>query len=139
MKDEYLLRWITKADNDLRVAEHEMCLSSEQRVTEAICFHCQQSVEKYLKSYLVSHNTDFGKTHNLEYLLKLCSQYDPALAQVNIGNLSYYAVEVRYPDDFYIPSSEEARECIEIAKHVKALVLERIQDKRSNEPPNPCA
>ena len=128
MSDDYLLRWITKADNDLKVAEHEMGVETSQRVTEAICFHCQQAVEKYLKAYLVSQNVDFGKTHNLEYLLKLCSQHDVAFAEVNVGNLSYFAVEVRYPDDFYIPSADEAEESIHIAKQIKSFVLDRIKD-----------
>lgn len=53
MKDEYLQRWIIKANNDLIVAEHELYTSKDERVTEAICFHCQQAVEKYLVlSYL---------------------------------------------------------------------------------------
>ena len=32
-------------------------------------------------------------------------------------------LEVRYPDEFYIPTIDEAKECIKIAKKVKAFVL----------------
>lgn len=100
MKNEYLQGWITKANNDLKVAEHEMDIDINERVTDAICFHCQQAVEKFLKAYLIFHNVEFGKTHNLEYLLELCSKSDEDFQKVNVGNLSFYAVEIRYPDDF---------------------------------------
>jgi HEPN domain-containing protein len=70
---EYVRRWLTKANNDLKVAEHEIVLRPEDMVTEAICFHCQQAVEKFLKAYLITNEIEFGRTHNLEYLLELCS------------------------------------------------------------------
>lgn len=127
MKDEYLQRWIIKANNDLTVAEHELSTTDEERVTEAICFHCQQAVEKYLKAFLIFHKQDFGKTHNLEYLLKLCSQLDKEFQEIDVGNLSFYAVEIRYPGDFYIPTTKEAKESIEIAKQIKEFVLKKIQ------------
>ena len=53
MKDKFELvkAWITKAEKDLLSVEHE--LSFDNPVTESICFHCQQTVEKYLKTYLI--------------------------------------------------------------------------------------
>jgi len=128
VNDEYLQKWIIKADNDLKVAKHEMNADKDERVTEAICFHCQQVVEKYLKAFLIFQNVDFGKTHNLEYLLELCSKRDKEFRGINVGNLSFYAVEVRYPDDFYIPTVTEAKESIKIAKRVKKFVLNRIKN-----------
>lgn len=127
MKDEYLKRWLIKADNDLKVAEHEMETNEKERVKEAICFHCQQAVEKYLKAYLIFHKTDFGRTHNLEYLLTLCSKKDEEFKKIDVGNLSFYAVEIRYPDDFYIPTTKETEESIKIAKQVKEFVLRKLK------------
>jgi HEPN domain-containing protein len=100
MNDEYLQKWLLRADNDLKVAEHEMAVPQEELVTEAVCFHCQQAVEKYLKAYLVRRSVDFGKTHNLEYLVELCSKQDEEFCTLEVGNLTFYAVEVRYPDAF---------------------------------------
>ncbi len=127
MNNEYLQNWILKADKDLKVAEHELDIDRENRVTEAICFHCQQAVEKYLKAYLIFRNVDFGKTHNIEYLLELCATYDKVFHTIEVGNLSFYAVEVRYPDDFYIPTTKEAKESMKIARTVKNIVLDRIK------------
>jgi len=76
MIDEYVKKWLIKANNDLKVAENEMKLPPEEMVTEAVCFHSQQAVEKILKAYLITKNVEFGKTHNLEYLLELCVKED---------------------------------------------------------------
>ncbi|HQP48522.1 MAG TPA: HEPN domain-containing protein, partial [Spirochaetota bacterium] len=48
---ELVDKWIAIADKDLLTAE--LLLKSDVVVTETICYHCQQSVEKYLKAYLV--------------------------------------------------------------------------------------
>jgi len=41
-----LEQWLIKANNDLKVAENEIVLDPGDMVTDAICFHCQQAVEK---------------------------------------------------------------------------------------------
>ncbi|MGD2087465.1 MAG: HEPN domain-containing protein [Candidatus Aminicenantes bacterium] len=43
-----------------------------------------------------------------------------------MGNLSFFAVEVRYPDDFYIATEQEARECLEIARKVKEFIYKKL-------------
>ncbi len=123
MIDDYIRKWIIKADNELTQLENEM-------VTDAICFHCQQSVEKLLKAYLASKNIDFGKTHNLEFLLELCRKQDNIFENLTVGNLSFYAVEVRYPDEFYIPSVEEAKECFIIASTVRDTMMKELNSLR---------
>jgi HEPN domain-containing protein len=128
MNDEYLQKWLLRADNDLKVAEHEMGTPKDELVTEAVCFHCQQAAEKYLKAYLVRRSVDFGKTHNLEYLIELCSKQDEEFRTLEVGNLTFYAVEVRYPDEFYTPGVEEARESIEIAKRVQKFVTKKVKE-----------
>ncbi len=127
MRDDYIQKWIIKATNDLKIAEHELSQPEEEMVTDAVCFHCQQSVEKLLKAYLVSKNIDFGKTHNLEFLLELCKKQDSDFESLNVGNLSFYAVEVRYPDEFYIPSVAEANECFEIASIARDFILKKLE------------
>ena len=117
MNDEYIANWIKKANNDLQVAENELLMVKYDVVTDAVCFHSQQAVEKYLKAFLIYRGIEFGKTHNLEYLTELCKKVDSDFNSLDVGNLSFYAVELRYPDNFYNPSIEEARESYEIAKH----------------------
>lgn len=126
MIDEGLKKWLIKAFEDYRTIENEFKLPKEEMVTTTICFHAQQFVEKMLKSYLYSKGIEFGRTHNLELLIKLCSQIDKSFSKLNVGNLSDYAIEVRYPDNFYIPTLEEARRSFEIAQNVKEFVLEKL-------------
>jgi HEPN domain-containing protein len=126
MMDEYVKKWLIKAMGDLKVAENETKLPLEGVVTEAICFHSQQAVEKFLKAFLITKNVEFGKTHNLEFLIELCGKEDEEFRKVDVGDLSFYAVEVRYPDEFYTPSVEEAKECLKIAKMVKEFVMSKL-------------
>lgn len=41
--------------------------------------------------------------------------------------MNTYAVEIRYPDDFYIPDIDEAKAAYEMAKKVKEFVLRKIK------------
>jgi len=120
-------QWIIKAENDLKTVEHEFSLSPEETITDSVCYHAQQAVEKFLKAYLISRNHEFGQTHNLEYLLQLCGKYDKSILQYDLGNLSTYAVKIRYPDDFYIPDYEEAKEAYDLAKDIKEKILKKIK------------
>jgi len=45
-------QWHIKAENDLITAKNEF--KADETITDSICFHSQQAVEKYLKSYLIA-------------------------------------------------------------------------------------
>jgi hypothetical protein len=47
-------RWIKKAEHDLTTAR--VVLENRPEVTDTVCFHAQQCVEKALKAYLTSAN-----------------------------------------------------------------------------------
>lgn len=130
MNNQEIVNWIKKAESDLKTAK--ILIDSKDVVTESICFHCQQAVEKYLKAFLAFHNKEFRKTHIIAELLKLCIDLDAdfnKLKEFHIQNLSIYAVEVRYPDDFYIPTIEEAKESIDLAEKTKKFVLDKLKEK----------
>ena len=128
MRDEYLTRWLQKADRDLRVAENEMHTLSGDVVTEAVCFHAQQAVEKYIKAFLISKQIKFPRTHNIEVLLELCGPADPDFSTLDLTRLSFYAVEVRYPDELDEPSLHDAERSLEIARSIRVLVFRRLAD-----------
>jgi len=130
MKDGYIDNWLKKADNDLRVVEHEMERPGDEIVTDAACFHCQQAVEKYLKAFLASHQTEFHRTHSIEYLLAEAGKIDTGFSEINPGELSDFGVDVRYPDDFYLPGLDEVKFYYELALKIKALVLEKLSPIR---------
>lgn len=106
--NEYLENWFKKADEDIAVI---LYLSAEnpQDFTGALCFHAQQAVEKYLKAFLIFKGIEFGRTQDVDFLLSECIAQDKAdFENLDLRNLNDYAVSVRYPDDFFIPSIDEA-------------------------------
>jgi hypothetical protein len=74
----------------------------------------------------VNKNIPFPKTHILEILKQKCVEIDDSFQDIDFKNLSQYAVEIRYPDEFYLPDVEEAIESVKIAEQVKNIILEKI-------------
>jgi HEPN domain-containing protein len=66
-------RWVEKAEHDLVNAEYTVTMK-ENCPYDTVCFHCQQCVEKYMKSILLLHEVLFPKTHDLRLLLDLIRQ-----------------------------------------------------------------
>jgi HEPN domain-containing protein len=134
MKKEKIEKWILKAENDLKIAKDEIL--TENPATDAICFHAQQCVEKYLKAYLSFIEKPFGKTHDIALLIELCIEDNKEfnfLYDMMANKLTRYAVEIRYPNDFYFPSLEEAKEAIEICEKVKQFIINKVITQ--NNPP----
>lgn len=120
--------WVLKGNNDFKTGKDEM--ETEEPATDTICFHMQQCVEKYLKGYLVFHRVDFRKTHDIAELIELCksvSEEFEELYSLEADSLTIYAADIRYPDDFYMPTIEETKGCIEIVTKVMGFVKEKLQ------------
>jgi HEPN domain-containing protein len=118
--------WLIKAFEDYMSIKTLLDSPLMEYTTSIICFHSQQMVEKLLKAFLTYHNIQFPRTHLLETLRQICLELDEEFRNLNFKNLSIYAVEVRYPDEFYIPSIEEANECMEIALQIKDFILNKL-------------
>ncbi|MCR4420893.1 MAG: HEPN domain-containing protein [Exilispira sp.] len=112
--------WLNKAYKDLLVAKRE--IKSENTVYDAVCFHSQQAVEKYLKALLQENEVYFEKTHDLDLLLEKCKDFVPEIIQLKekIIELSSYAVEVRYPG--VEATKEEAEDSLATAVQVEKIV-----------------
>ena len=92
--------WVQKAEGDFLVA----CLimrRRKQRVFDAACFHCQQTVEKYFKARLIEAGLTFPKTHDLRDLLQLLLPVEPIWKSYEpaVKALTEYAVNFRYPGE----------------------------------------
>ena len=123
MNAEQVKNWLKKARHDLS-ASGKLLGQDKVEETDVICFHCQQAVEKLLKAYLCHINQPIEKTHSIEKLVLLCTKHNKKLESLHniIGNISYYAVEIRYPDDFYMPTVAEAKEALNIAQRVESII-----------------
>lgn len=113
----YFEQWISKAEEDFSVVLQLLELESPAK--GIIGFHCQQAAEKFLKAFLVYHEIDFPKTHNLEYLIELCSHIDPGFSEINLLNLTDFGVEMRYPGDFIEPTLSEIHDFILIIEALR--------------------
>lgn len=66
--------WFNIADLDLSAAEFLQKMNPIP--VEIICYHCQQSAEKYLKGFLALNGEEVKRTHDLIQLNKACQKYD---------------------------------------------------------------
>jgi HEPN domain-containing protein len=120
----YIESWLVKADHDLMSAQR--LLEIEPMILDNACFHCQQAIEKCLKSFLMFHGRDVERTHNVIFLLSECANFDPVFREVDLMNINAYAVQIRYPDSNLFPSIEEATSYYQLAIRVKTLVTALI-------------
>lgn len=133
MNEDTVGNWIAKAESDLKIGKDEIV--TEKPATDGICFHMQQCVEKYLKAYLIYHGKEFRKTHDIAELIELCSGIDSEfreLQKTGAIELTDYAVEIRYGEEFYFPTLDEAKEAIEICEKVKEFVVSKLKAKGFN-------
>ena len=121
---QYILDWLKKAEEDLTVVNK--LTEFEVTASSAVCFHCQQLTEKVLKAYLISNEVDIKKTHNIEYLLSECAEFDIDFKNIDPKNLSDFGVDARYPGDLYIPSDEETLEYKKLVIFIKEFTEDKI-------------
>ena len=120
-KKDHIENWLFRAKED-RAVLNRLAESENEFYTSTICFHAQQSVEKYLKAFLVYHDIDFPRTHDVDFLKEECSLIDSSSFEIDLKSLTEFGVSVRYPDDFYIPSVNETNEYLEIANTIGSIV-----------------
>jgi HEPN domain-containing protein len=91
--------WVDKAEGDFTTAQRELRARKKPNY-DAVCYHAQQSTEKYLKAWLQENGIIIPKTHDLVQLLSLCPE-NMGLHSLRDGfsKLSAYAVEFRYPGE----------------------------------------
>ena len=129
---QWVQGWFEKGDHDLRAAE--VILQSEDAPFDVICFHTQQCIEKYLKGFLTFHQQDIRRTHDLVSLNAECSRVDPSFDtwEEICEQLTGYAVESRYPDDFAEYSAEEAEHAFAAATRFRAFIREKLESDEEN-------
>jgi len=124
-KSDYIRNWLFRANEDIAVIEN-LSSTNIEFYTSTICFHSQQAVEKFLKAFLIFHDVDFPKTHDLDFLLMECQKIDNYSFEIDLKSLSDFGVSIRYPDDFYIPGVNETKDYIEIATEIKKCIEKLI-------------
>jgi HEPN domain-containing protein len=112
--------WARKAENDWKVAQREM--HSPGPVHDAVCFHAQQSAEKYLKAFLEEHGLGFARTHDLVVLLDRCAGGLPDLdlLRPRLAGLTAFGTTYRYPGAD--ADEADAIEALAVAERTRELL-----------------
>ena len=119
-------QWLGFAGEDLSLAQHGLTLSTGVPF-RLIAYHAQQSAEKCIKGYLVSHKIDFPFTHNIGHLLELCRTETPWRPDLDdAADLTPFAITARYPGLFDEVTEAEALLAIETAKSVRDAIYEQF-------------
>ncbi len=120
--------WMKKAQDDLRTAR--VAVEADPPLIESALFHCQQAVEKAMKTFLTVHDTPFRKTHNLDELAVACEKIDSTLKVIfnSARDLTVFAWEFRYPGDSETPPIDEAYDAITKAQAVIETVRSRLPE-----------
>jgi HEPN domain-containing protein/predicted nucleotidyltransferase len=124
--------WFDRGDRDMAAA-HDILAGS--RAAEAIAFHAQQCIEKYLKGFLTLVDIEAERTHDLARLTRQCARVESAFGEwvERVADVSRYAVETRYPDPTRrLPTEEEARRALGVAEDVRAFVRDCVTNRMAS-------
>jgi HEPN domain-containing protein len=115
------LEWVEIAEGDFQTANREAAVINAPNFN-AVCFHCQQSAEKYLKAVLTEHSIYFPKTHDLEILLASVCKIAPEATSLSQAAkaLTGYGIDVRYPGGG--PDSNAARGALSDCTAIRTLL-----------------
>ncbi len=127
-KSELVRTWLIKARNDLGSAK-KLAHGSDAYYDTAI-YHCQQAAEKALKAFLVYHDIEFEKVHNLTMLVGFCLEIDPEFNNYldAAAILTPYATSYRYPNELFElePEERQIEEALELAEQIFNFVVNRM-------------
>jgi len=113
--------WVEKAEGDFVTAMRESRARKAPN-HDAVCFHAQQCIEKYLKGVLESEAVAFTKTHDLVVLLQLCGDKHPLwlTREEDAKLLSQFAVQFRYPGES--ATRDEAKAAVAVMKRMRSEI-----------------
>jgi HEPN domain-containing protein len=126
IRGEFTREWLRKAEIDFKTARH--LYQGGPDFAGGSAFHSQQAAEKYLKAFLVWHQIEFQKTHDIQALLKLAGKVDENISEILQGavSLTPYGVEYRYPGDYPEVTESDAERALQLADLVRAEIRNRL-------------
>jgi HEPN domain-containing protein len=127
VKWDFVQQWLNRARKDL--AAGELLLKGAVEDYENVGFHAQQAAEKFIKAFLVRHQIEFSKTHNIAILRQLVVRVDPEVARTlaTADSLTPYGVEFRYPGDLPSISRADGEKALRLAEETRDLILRSLQ------------
>ncbi|MCL5279516.1 MAG: HEPN domain-containing protein [Planctomycetes bacterium] len=126
VREEFVRQWLLKAEEDLQAAK--FLLPHGETFLSTVCFHSQQAAEKYLKAFLIRHQVEFPKTHDIGELLDLIHPVDRDLSDAlrDTVVLPDYGVDVRYLSDSPSVTVRDAQQAVQLAEKVRRSILKLL-------------
>jgi HEPN domain-containing protein len=115
--NEVVKEWMTKAEGDFQTAGREF--QAEPPNYDAVCFHAQQCIEKYMKALLIESRQVPPKVHDLVVLAAMIKQVRPTWdwPVEALRLLSRAAVIYRYPGES--AEREEAEAVLAVCRSLR--------------------
>ena len=128
--DEYK-QWLNYAEDDYKAANELL----KAKLYNLVCFHSQQSIEKYLKAYLIYNGINPPRVHHLITLIRIISKFSDAFDEFidDIKTVDMYYIPSRYPDAPIgslpdgMPNEDDAKKALEIADNIRKRIKEIIR------------
>jgi HEPN domain-containing protein len=121
--------WFLKANDDELSAKD--ILSDKEGASSTVCFLSQQMAEKYLKGFLIFSGKRFPKIHDLDKLVKLCSEINPKFKKIKneAKYLTDFYITTRYPGDYPEFFWRDAEKAFQSASKIKEFILGKIENQ----------
>ena len=122
------VEWVAKAEGDFATAGREI-KARKMPNYDAVCFHCQQCAEKYLKAILQENDVPIPKIHFLLELLGMILKFDTSFEflKADLDVLEEYSVRYRYPG--MSAELDEAQSAYKSTKAVRTFIRQKIELK----------
>lgn len=122
--------WLKKADSDFRYAK--MSFENFDDFYAQICVLCHDGAEKYLKAYLIYHNINPERIHDLVTLHKQCvkvNKNDADLTRIEeeCRLLNQYYIPLKYPSHYPAVDRQKAKEAIEAIEGISKIAKNKIR------------
>lgn len=117
-------RWLRFAKEDLDAA-----IMLQSGTPRHSCLLAQQSAEKAIKSIFVFLDMRISKSHDLDMLKNLLpDEWEVKTRFDDLSELSFWAVESRYPGDMPEATGEDADAAVRLAKEILISVENSLRE-----------
>ncbi len=124
----HYFEWMEYASEDLDVAVR---LAQDGICNNAAGFHCQQTIEKAIKAYLIFVSGQTVDGHNLSWLVRKACKFNSSFNRFisETAMLNRYYVECRYPsDNWETPDRAAIEHHLRVTKDLYEYVCSLIYD-----------
>lgn len=122
MAKKEVKEWFSKAEKDLDEAKF---LFENRRPLEDVAYFVHQSIEKYLKGFLISNGWELEKIHDLVRLIRESCRFDNSFEQFisAMEKITDFYIESRYPIGYEVEYTfEEIEGAIKTADSIRKLI-----------------